>query len=89
MTTRLPLVLYSIIQLPLGVALIAWGITYGYQNYRGDQCSEAFDTLSAANQVGINHVQARLEMIRTREAALGARVAEFAKKFNESVKDGK
>lgn len=89
MTIRLPLARYGIIQLPLGIALIAWGVTSGYQQYQGDRCSQAFEAQTAANQISINHVQARLDMIRKREAALGARAAEVAKKFNGAEKDGK
>ena len=85
----LSILLSSGIQLTLGIALIVWGITYGYQNYRGDQCSEAFDTLAASNQARIDNVQARLDRIRTREAALQARAGEVAKKLNGPATDGK
>jgi hypothetical protein len=54
------ILLSSGVQLTLGVAMIAWGIAYGYQNYQGDQCSEAFDALVTNNQVRIGKVQARI-----------------------------
>lgn len=89
MKTLRSALLDSGIQLALGIAMIAWGIAYGYQNYQGDQCNEAFDRLIASNQVRIGKVQARIDSIRTREAALQARAGELAKSFNGPAKDGK
>jgi hypothetical protein len=81
--------LLSAIQLALGIALIAWGIAGGYQNYQGDRCNDAFASLLASNQVRIDDVRARIEKLHARDAALQARVAEVAKKFSERTNDGK
>ena len=83
------ILLNSGIQITLGIAFIGWGITYGYQNYQGDRCNDAFHVLAESNQVRLNNVQARIDKMRVREAAMQARVAEIAKTFNERAKDAK
>ena len=89
MWKHLSILLTGSIQLTLGIALIVWGIAYGYKNYQGDQCSQVFDALLASNQTRIDDVRARIEKIRAREAAVQARVAEISRAFNGPVKDGK
>lgn len=71
------------------MALIVCGIAYGYKNYQGDKCGEAFDAIAASNQVRIKNVQARIDSIRTRETSVQARVAGIARRFSRPVKDGK
>jgi hypothetical protein len=83
------ILLSSGVQLALGIALIVWGITCGYQNYQGDQCSQTFDALLASNQARIRNVQIRIDAVRAREAALQVRASEVAKKFNGRANDGK
>ena len=89
MWKHLSIPLTGSIQLTLGIALIVWGIACGYQNYQGDQCSQAFDARLAGNQTHVNDVHARIEKIRAREAAVQARVAEIVRTFNGPAKDGK
>jgi hypothetical protein len=88
MTTRLS-IFYSGIQLVLAIALIAWGIMYGYEDYQGDQCSQAFDAHAKTDQIRIKNVQARLDKNQTRAAVLQARAGEVASKLNGLGKDGK
>jgi hypothetical protein len=89
MWKHLSILLTSSIQLTLGIALIACGIAYGYENYQGDKCSQAFDAVLASNQTRIKDVQARLDRNRVRDAALQARVAEIVRTFNWPAKDRK
>lgn len=89
MTTKPSNLLYTGIQLTLAIASIAWGIAYGYENYQGDRCNEAFAALAATNQTRLNNVQARIESSRTREIALQNRAGELAAKFSGPARDRK
>jgi hypothetical protein len=89
MSKYLSILLTNSVQLGLAIALIAWGVAYGYETYRGDQCNQAFDTLATANQGRISNVQARLETVRSREAALQARTGDLVRKSNGPAKDQK
>ena len=70
---------YKILQILSGVAMIAWGVVYGYENYRGDQCTESFNQLLESNQIRITDLQARIDKVRVREASLQARTNELIK----------
>ena len=74
MTIRISDTLLAGIQAVIGIVVIALAVTAGYQNYQGDKCSEAFKALAATNQTRINQVQARLDAVRVREAALQLRM---------------
>jgi len=85
----LSILLSSSVQFMIAIAFIACGIAYGYETYRGDRCNDDFAAHLASNQSRIDKVQARIDGIRVREAAVQARVAEIARKFNGPVNDAK
>jgi hypothetical protein len=74
--------MFKILQVLSGLAMIGWGVAYGYENYRGDRCSESFNELSASTQMRITDLQARIERVRVREASLQARTNELIKSVN-------
>jgi hypothetical protein len=73
---------FKILQILTGLAMIGWGVVYGYENYRGDRCIESFNQLSESNQVRITDMQARIDKVRAREASLQARTNQLIKGVN-------
>jgi cell division protein FtsB len=73
---------YAILQILSGVAMIGWGVAYGYENYRGDQCIASFDQLSESTDARMAALQARIDKVRDREASLRARSNELIKSVN-------
>jgi hypothetical protein len=81
--------IYPTLQILSGAAMICWGVAYGYENYRGDQCTESFNQLSDSNQARISDLQARIDKVRAREASLQARTNELIKGVNSPAPGGK
>ncbi len=73
---------YKIFQVLCAVATIGWAAAYGYENYRGGECTETFKTVAESNQTRIKSVQDRIERVRVREQNLQARTGELIKRFS-------
>jgi hypothetical protein len=71
---------YGILQILSGVAMIGWGVTYGYENYRLDQCREGFNLLADSNEIRMTDLQGRIDKVRAREASLQARMKDAGAK---------
>jgi hypothetical protein len=73
---------FRILQILSGVAMIGWGVAYGYENYRGDRCMESSNQLLESNQTRITDLQGRIDKVRAREASLQARTNALIKSVN-------
>jgi hypothetical protein len=80
---------FKILQILSGVVMIGWGVAYGYENYRGDRCTESFNQLFESNQLRITDLQARIDKVRAREASLQARANQLIKDVNTPDAGGK
>ncbi|HMK78394.1 MAG TPA: hypothetical protein VK438_02035 [Xanthobacteraceae bacterium] len=58
--------LYAAFQLVFALCMLAWGIAYGYAEYRWDDCSDNAKAQLAALQMRLDKVQAREDALKAR-----------------------
>jgi hypothetical protein len=74
--------IYRILQTVMAFATIGWLGVFGYANYVGSQCNQAFNKRAASNQAQLNTVELRKDKILSREKSLQSRSGELIKKLD-------
>jgi hypothetical protein len=73
---------YKIFPLAAAIAVIAWAVAYGYEEYQLSECRQLVTALSETNQARIKDFEGRTAKIRAREESLQARTSELIRTLN-------